>query len=89
MNRRAGPRITRGEAAFAAYTQWRCERIYILPTQAPLERPTRIPTAAVDAAFQGGPSARQPTSFEHANRSRFRGATAAAKLTAPSFPAGA
>ena len=29
------------------------ERIYILPTQAPHDRPTRIPTCALDAAIQG------------------------------------
>ena len=29
------------------------ERIYILPTQAPNDRPTRIPTGALDAAIQG------------------------------------
>jgi NTE family protein len=29
------------------------ERIYILPTQEPHDRPTRIPTGALDAAIQG------------------------------------
>jgi NTE family protein len=29
------------------------ERIYVLPTQAPHDRPTRVPTCALDAAIQG------------------------------------
>ena len=29
------------------------ERVYVLPTQAPHDRPTRIPTGALDAAIQG------------------------------------